>query len=227
VHRAPERTPIDLVELQFEDGSLDIVGDAVVWSPDEPVDAVLVKLATGLRNAGNWQGDKAFDANAILVTIAEALGQIIDIRTGPRGDPQVRQIVSLVNRGWAVTREGLDSLLSSAAWAEADGLLSDMSYLTFQRLEQQVKTFGWDNHEFREALTRLSEYTQPSPDVRLGTTPSPPRSGGTAPSTDLRTTPTVSPSFSRAATRIAPSFGGFAPNLTATHPQRSHARTSN
>jgi hypothetical protein len=105
-----------------------------------------------LRNAGNWQGDKAFDANAILVTIAEALGQIIDIRTGPRGDPQVRQIVSLVNHGWAVTREGLDSFLSSTVWAEADGLLSDMSYLTFQRLEQQVKTFGWDDDEFREAF---------------------------------------------------------------------------
>lgn len=152
VHRAPKGTPVDLVELQFEDESLDIVGDSVVWSPKEPVEEVLVRLATGLRNAGNWQGDKAFDANAILSMIAGALGQIIDIRTGPRGDPQVRQIASLVNGSWAVTREGLDSLLSSAAWAEADGFLSDMSYLTFQRLETQVKAFGWDDDEFREAF---------------------------------------------------------------------------
>lgn len=131
---------------------MDIVGEGVVWSPNEPVEDVLIRLATGLRNAGGWQGDKAFDANAILSAITRALGQIIDIRTGPRGDPQVRQIASLVNDSWAVTREGLDSLLSSAVWADADGLHSERSYLTFQSLENQVKTRKWDDDEFREAF---------------------------------------------------------------------------
>jgi hypothetical protein len=153
VHRAPEGVPVDLVELSLENDPLDTAGNSVVWSPNEPVEEPLVRLATGLQNTSVWQGDRAFDPDAILSMTAEALGRIIDIRTGPRGDPQVRQIASLVNESWAVTREGLDSLVSPAVWAEAHELVGERSYLAFQRLEHQVELRNWNNDEFREAFS--------------------------------------------------------------------------
>jgi hypothetical protein len=150
VHRAPEGTPVDLVELQFEDGRLDIVGDSVVWSPSEPVEDVFVRVAAGLQT-GLWRGDSQYDPEAILSAIANALGQIIDLRAGPTGDPRTRQIASLVNDDWAVTREGLDSLRSADVYADHHELVGETSP-AFQRLEREVKRRGWDEAEFRAAF---------------------------------------------------------------------------
>ena len=151
VHRAPEGEPVDLIELSCENGRLETVGETVVWSEGEPAEDVFVRLATSLQDVGVWQGDQVFDAEAILRVITDALGKVIDIRTGPSGDPAVRQIASLVNDEWAVTREGLDPLLSRDVWAESEELVGD-THLTFQRLENQVKIRGWDKSKFMMAF---------------------------------------------------------------------------
>jgi hypothetical protein len=152
VHRAPEGESVALVELTFEDDHVDPIGETAVWSPNEPVEDVFVRLATSLQKGGKWPGDSAFDPSAILVSIADALDRIIDLRTGLGGNREVRQIASLVNDSWAVTREGLDSMLSSNVWAEHHELIGDRSYVAFQRLESQVKQRGWDDGQFREAF---------------------------------------------------------------------------
>jgi hypothetical protein len=151
VHPAPEGTPVDLVELQFEDGSLDIVGNAVVWSPGEPVDDVFVRLATGLHQTPLWPRDSQYDPEAILSAIADALGQVIDLRTGATGHPRPRPIASLVNDDWAVTREGLDSLRSADVYADHHELVGETSHV-FERLEREVKSRGWDEAKFRAAF---------------------------------------------------------------------------
>jgi hypothetical protein len=150
VDRSPEGKPISLIELTFENAGLTPLGETVVWSPEEPAAEVLVRLASELQGAGEWPGDDAFRPAEILKTIADALGRVIDIRTGPRGDRDVRQIIELVG-DWAITREGLDSILSSNAWAEDDELVGDSRH-AFHRLQQQTRAMGWSDWGFRQAF---------------------------------------------------------------------------
>jgi hypothetical protein len=81
--------------------------------------ATLVRLAENLGAVGRYPGDKAFDPVVILRAITDALSKVIEIRTGPRGDRDVRQIIELVGDGWAVTREGLDSVVNDNMWVSS------------------------------------------------------------------------------------------------------------
>jgi hypothetical protein len=151
VHRAPEGDPVDLVELSFEDADLRLVGDTVIWSPGERPEDVLVRLATGLQDSIAWPGDAAFDAEAILATVAAGLSRVIDLRRGSQGDRNVRQIIALVGDDWAITREGLDSLRSSDVWAESYELVGDSRH-AFNRLQNAASVRGWDDTSFRRAF---------------------------------------------------------------------------
>lgn len=150
-HRAENGSPVDLVELTFEDPDLHTVGQGAIWSPGEPVAEVFVRLAGDLHEAGAWPGDVAFDAEKILSEVTRALARVIDIRTGPRGDPRVRPIASLVGDSWAVTRGGLDSLRSADVFADANELVGDTHH-AFQRLDQQVKLRSWNKLDFLSAF---------------------------------------------------------------------------
>lgn len=148
---APDGDPIDLVEFTFEDAGLRPVGNTVVWSPGEDVTDIFVRLATELQQRNAWPGDDAFQPGAIVEAIADALAHVIDIRTGRRGDAEVRSIIELVSEDWAVTREGLDSLITRQAWAEHHELLDDTSH-AWNRLRAQSKTLGLDDFAFRQAF---------------------------------------------------------------------------
>jgi hypothetical protein len=151
VHREEEGSGVALAELSFEDNRLRTLGDAVIWSPGEPAEDVFVALGENLQRTGRWQGDSPFDALAILASFAHALGRIIDIWSGPGGNPELRPVAALLDSDWAVTRGGLDSLLSPDIYADHGDLLGNNSY-GFMRLEQQVEVLGWDTMEFRKAF---------------------------------------------------------------------------
>lgn len=151
VHREEEGVPVGLVELSVEDLNLRSIGETVLWSPGQPAEEVFAQLARNLQRAGAWQGDKAFDPSAMLGGFAKALGRIIDIWSGPGGNPQLRPVAALLDSDWAVTRMGLDSLRTPDVFAEGDELTGDTHH-AFMRMEQQVKNLGWDAMEFREAF---------------------------------------------------------------------------
>jgi hypothetical protein len=152
ISRNPEGAgEIDLVEMRFENGALQPIGREVTWSPGEAADQVFVGLAQGLQEAGEWPGDEAFDASAILAAFVEALQRVIAVWSGPGGNPRVRPIAALLPGPWAVTRFGLDSLLTPDVWVEGDELIGDTHH-AFMRIEQAVKVRGWDDWGFREAF---------------------------------------------------------------------------
>jgi hypothetical protein len=157
VERAPAGERMWLIELNFENDALVSLGNMVVWSPGEDAADVFLRLAEEIRRAGQWPGDNAFDPEAFLASITDGLGKVIEIRTGPRGDREVRQIIEVVNDDWAVTREGLDSLPSPSMWAEHDELHGDTNP-AFHRLESLVKVRGANVTNFRiafELATRI------------------------------------------------------------------------
>jgi hypothetical protein len=151
IERAPEGDRIWLIELQFEDDDLHVIGDPVAWSPGEAAEDVFVRLATGLRTAGRWPGDQSFRPQALLSAIATDLARVIDIREGPAGDLNVRQIIELIG-DWAITREGLDSLRSASVWAERQELIGRDVPRAYPRLEQQAQALGLDEAEFNRAF---------------------------------------------------------------------------
>jgi hypothetical protein len=151
VHREEEGVPIGLLEFSVEDLNVRPIGETVLWSPGQPAEGVFVQLARNLQQAGAWQGDKAFNPLAMLGAFAEALGRIIDIWSGPGANPQLRPVSALLDSDWAVTRMGLDSLKTPDVFAEGYELVGDTHH-AFMRMEHQVKTFGWDEMEFRMAF---------------------------------------------------------------------------
>jgi hypothetical protein len=151
VHREEDGVAVALIELSFEDGNLRTLGQTVVWSPGEPPEDVFLGLAESLQRAGQWQRDSLFDPLAILESFANALGRIIDIWSGPGGNPQLRPVAALLDSDWAVTRDGLDSLRTPDIFADRGELLGNSSH-AFMRLEQQVEVLGWDTMKFREAF---------------------------------------------------------------------------
>jgi hypothetical protein len=152
ISREEDGEPVDLVELSFEDQNLNPLGGTVLWSPGEPAEEVFLRLAKHLQQVGAWLGDDAYDPLAILSAFATALGRIIDIWSGPGGNPQVRPVAALLGSDWAVTRMGLDSLRTPDLWAEAYELIGDTHH-AYLRMENQVKVRGWDALEFRAAFT--------------------------------------------------------------------------
>jgi hypothetical protein len=152
VERAPEGEHMWLIELNFEGDNLRPLGRTVVWSPTEDATEVFLRLAKELQSVGGWPGDAAFDPPALLAAISDGLGQVIGIRSGARGDRQVRQIIDVVNDDWAVTREGLDSLTSSRMWAEHDELIGNTNH-AFHRLKGQVASRGGNMSNFTTAFS--------------------------------------------------------------------------
>lgn len=152
ISREDNGDPVDLVELSFENQNLSPAGGTVIWSPGQPAEEVFLQLAKNLQQVGAWLGDEAYDPLAILSAFATALGRIVDIWSGPGGNPQVRPIAALLDSDWAVTRMGLDSLRTPDIWAEGDELIGDTHH-AYQRMEHLVKVRGWDHLEFRVAFT--------------------------------------------------------------------------
>jgi hypothetical protein len=151
VQRAPEGgETIWLIELTYEDPKLVPIASAV-WSPDEEVREVFVRLASELKQTGRWPGDEAFNPAKILMDIAAALRNVIDSHTGPRGDRGLRQVIELVGDEWAVTREGLDSLDKRDLYAES-GELRNNTNPAFQRMLGRVEAEGFDEVTFRVAF---------------------------------------------------------------------------
>lgn len=155
VERAPEGEPMWFIELNFQDDNLRELGRRVIWSPDEQASEMFLRLAKELQSVGRWPGDAAFDPAALLTAITDGLGKVISIRSGARGDRQVRQIIEVVNDDWAVTREGFDSLTSSRMWAEHDELIGDTNH-AFHRLKGQVTDRGDSMSNFTTAF-RVAE----------------------------------------------------------------------
>jgi len=151
VERAPDGERLWLVELGFEDDNLVRVGGDVTWSPGEEASDVFLRLAEELQRGGRWPGDAGFDPVHLLAAITDGLGKVIQIRTGARGDRDVRQIIEVVNDDWAVTREGLDSLKASNMWAEHDELIGN-SNDAFHRLKGQVTERGGRMTNFTTAF---------------------------------------------------------------------------
>lgn len=151
VERATESERVRLVELDCEDDELNSIGNGVVWSPGESAAEVFVRLAENLTNVGRYPGDTAFDPTKLLDAIAGALRSVIAVRTGPQGDREVRQIIEIPNEFWAVTREGLDSLTSTAMWAEHDELIGNTNN-AFHRLKAQWEALGLPLTDFTTAF---------------------------------------------------------------------------
>jgi hypothetical protein len=151
VERGAEGERVRLVELGCEDDALTAIGEGVIWSPGETAAEVFVRLADNLAKVGRYPGDGAFDPTKLLDAITEGLRRVIAIRSGPQGDREVRQVIELPNEYWAITREGLDSLVSTAMWAEHDELIGNTND-AFHRLKSQWETYGLSPTDFTTAF---------------------------------------------------------------------------
>lgn len=140
-----------IVELSFEGPRLTPIGDTVIWSPQEATADVFVRLAERLREANRWPGEEVFDPKEILNAVSVALGRVIDLHVGSGGDRRVRQVIELVNEDWAVTREGMDSLLDPDLYVDA-GDLQHQANLAMEKLEDEVQRRGLDEAAFRSAF---------------------------------------------------------------------------
>jgi hypothetical protein len=157
VKRAPDGESKWFVELVFEGAKLEPIGQSVVWSGDEPVADMFVRLASTLKQTRSWPGDDAFRPGKLLHDVASDLGKIVDLHTGPHGDHQVSMIIEVVGDDWAVTREGLDSLHATDLHVDSGELVGDAKNGAFQRLGQHVLAEGLDEASFRSSFRNAKQ----------------------------------------------------------------------
>lgn len=166
VDRGTEGEGVRVIELDCEDDALTSVCEGVIWSPGETAAEVFVRLAENLTKVGRYPGDDTFDPTKLLDAIAVGLGSVIAIRTGPQGDRDVRQIIKLPNEYWAVTREGLDSLVSTVMWAEHDELIGNTND-AFHRLKSQWQLHSLPLTDFTTAFAVAERTHEALPDRRV------------------------------------------------------------
>ncbi len=111
VRPAPGGRETSSIELSLEGADLERIGAPVIWSEGEAADGPLGRLEGELRRTDRWPGDGRIEWSRLLQRVAETIGLVIGLHVGPGGNYPVRQVVEIPNSEWAVTREGLESLV--------------------------------------------------------------------------------------------------------------------
>jgi hypothetical protein len=113
-----------IVGLSVEQSDGDRLAGPDEWTPAEPAQDALTRLAEALQQVGIYPGDTSFDATAIFDQLADTLDAVVALRNGSRQGARLGPAIEIAGR-WALTSRGLEDLDDGARAVLADPLLND------------------------------------------------------------------------------------------------------
>lgn len=144
-----------VVLLAVEEADGERLAGSEMWSPQEPADEALTRLADELQRAGRYPGDGSWDADAIFDTLANTLERVVNMRTGGLEGAHLAPVIE-VEGEWALTVEGLANIGDDRRRMPARRLLSERDHS--RTVLMGAEATGGGTEQFERAFATAVAY---------------------------------------------------------------------